>query len=155
MKTLFYAYLVLFILDQHPEFMHKWWQRDRVYATAKEVAFKTDADPQEGLRLMQIALRESGFDEKAVGKAQEKGRWQVLSGNDHSAARALWLLRHQGILGFIGCRHTEDKVTLPEGTKTTCREMVLNRIGSADDYLADHPPPPADRAVDTGIALDP
>jgi hypothetical protein len=142
MKALFYAYLVLFVLDVHPEFMRKWWQRERVYKTAAKVAFKTDADPGEGLTLMQIAARESGYDEKAVGKAGERGEWQIYYGPDYSAAHALWLMRHQGMVAFVGCRHASDHVVLPDGTKTTCQEMIDNRIGPARAYLAEHRPPP-------------
>jgi hypothetical protein len=141
MKALLFAYYVLFVLDVHPEFMRHAWQRRKVYDTATEVAYKTTAVPGEGLRLMQIGARETGYDETAVGKRGERGRWQVLGGNDFSAKEALRRMRVQGMVAFVGCRHAEDHVTLPNGVKTTCQEMVDNRIGPADRYLAEHRPP--------------
>jgi hypothetical protein len=141
MKAFLFAYYVIFVLDVHPEFMRRGWQRRQVYEAASEVAYKTDADPGEGLRMMQIAARETGYDKTAVGKAGERGRWQVLGGNDFSAKEALRRMRVQGMVAFVGCRHAEDKVTLPNGVKTTCQEMVDDRIGPADRYLTEHRPP--------------
>ena len=145
MKILFFAYLVCFILDTHPNVMRHRWQRAWVYETAHEVAEKTDATPQEGLRLMEIPVHESGFDAKAVGSKGERGRWQVHGGSDFSAREALRRLR-AGMVSFVGCRRAEDRVTLPNGVKTTCQEMIDHRVGPADDYLAAHPPPPVDRS---------
>jgi hypothetical protein len=141
-KFLLYAYYILFVLDTHPKFMTHGWQRAWVYTDARQVAFHTDASPSEGLRMMQIAKMESGFFPNAVGRKGECGAWQVLGGTDCSAKEALRRMRIQGMVAYVGCRHASDVVTLPEGTRTTCQEMIDNRIGPADRYLADHPPPP-------------
>jgi hypothetical protein len=153
MKVLLFAYYVLFVLDTHPAFMRHGWQRRWVYTDAHEVAFKTDADPGEGLRMMQIAKMESGFYPKAVGKKGECGAWQILGGTDCSAREALRRMRVQGMVAYVGCRHASDVVVLPEGTKTTCQEMIDNRIGPADQYLAEHRPPSAETVEE--IASDP
>jgi hypothetical protein len=143
MRTLLFAFYVVFVLDAHPEMMRRSWQRHWVYDTAREVA-KTDASPQEGLRLMEIPVHESGFDPKAVGRKGEKGRWQILGGNDFSANEALRRMRYQGMMGFVGCggKKEEDKVLLPNGVHTTCGELVEHRVGPADAYLLEHRPPP-------------
>jgi len=147
MKTLLFAYYVVFCLDVWPQFMRYGYQRREVYAVAHEVAFDTTASPDVGLRLMQIAGHESGFYRGAVGKRGERGPWQVLGGNDFSAREALRRMA-LGMVSFVGCRHASDAVVLPEGTKTTCQEMVDNRIGPADRYFATHPAPPPTALVD-------
>ncbi len=121
------------------------WQRARVYSIAAEVA-ASDATPQEGLRGMQIAARESGFDRSAVGKLGERGPWQVLGGHDFSWHEALRRMRVQGMVAFVGCRHAEDEVVV-DGYRTTCQHMIDNRIGPADRYLAEHPAPPSEPVV--------
>lgn len=151
MKILLFAYYVCFVVDVWPQFMRHAWQRREVYAIAREVAYDTEAGPQTGLRLMQVAGQESGFYRGAVGRKGERGPWQVLGGSDYSAREAIRRM-DLGMVSFVGCRHAEDKVTLPEGTKTTCLEMVDHRIGPADRYLSEHPPPPAPAAE---VALDP
>jgi hypothetical protein len=146
-KALLFAYYVLFVLDVHPDYMRHGWQRTRVYDTAREVAFKTNASPRDGLRLMQIACRESGFDPKAIGKKGERGRWQVMPpAKSYGADEALWRMRNQGMVAFVGCRHASDVVTI-DGFKTTCQQMIDNRIGPADAYFAEHRPPPPDDDV--------
>jgi hypothetical protein len=141
LKTLLFAYYVLFVLDTHPQFMRHGWQRKWVYDTAHEVAEKTNAAPDEGLRMMQIASQESGFDPHAIGNRGERGRWQVLGGKDFSAKEALRRMRIQGMVGFVGCRKAGDKVTLPNGVHTTCQEMIDDRIGPADSYFSTHRAP--------------
>ena len=143
MQALLFAYYVLFVLDIHPDYMRRSWQRHWVYDTAHEVAYKTTAAPDEGLRMMEIAKNESGFDPDAVGKKGERGRWQVLGGKDFSAREALRRMRVQGMLGFVGCRHAEDRVVLQNGVKTTCQEMIDHRIGPADRYLTERRAPRA------------
>ncbi len=143
MKTLLlFAYYVVFVLDTHPECMRRAFQRRWVYDTAREVA-ATQADLQEGMRMMEIPAHESGYDPSAVGKRGERGRWQVLGGNDFSANAALARMR-LGMVSFVGCRRAEDHVVLPNGVKTTCQQMIDNRVGPADRYLVEHPPPPAE-----------
>lgn len=136
-----FAYLVLFVLDVHPEFMRSSWQRNRVYSIAAEVA-ASDATPREGLRGMQIASQESGYDRGAVGRLGERGPWQVRGGKDFSWREALRRMRVQGMLGFVGCRRAADRVVLPNGVHTTCQEMVDHRVGPADRYLEEYPAPP-------------
>lgn len=135
-------YLVLFVVDVHPGFMRHARQRDEVYAIAADVA-STDATPAEALRLMQIAAMESSFTRAARGRAHEVGPWQIMPpAASYGAKEALWRMRHQGMLAYVGCRRAGDVVTLPEGTKTTCAEMIEHRIQPADAYLAEHRPPP-------------
>jgi hypothetical protein len=152
-KILLFAYYVLFVLDVHPDYMRHHWQRVRVYDTAREVA-NTDATPQDGLRLMQIACRESGFDPGAIGKKGERGRWQVMPpAKSYGAHEALWRMRNQGMVAYVGCHHASDVVTV-DGFKTTCQQMIDNRIGPADAYLVEHRPPTD--GVDSGpVALQP
>lgn len=139
LHVLLYAYYVVFTLDVAPAYMRHKWQRKWVYDAAHEVADKTDATPGEGLRLMLIAKEETGFDPSAIGAKGERGRWQVLGGNDFSAAEALRRMRQGGMVSFVGCRHAADHVTLPNGVKTTCQEMIDHRIGPADAYAEAHP----------------
>lgn len=139
---LLFAFYVCFVLDDWPQFMRHSWQRLDVYAIAHDVADNTDATPAEGLHLMQTAGMESGFYRKAKGKKGEIGPWQIMPpARSYGAKEALFRMRVQGMVGFVGCRHADDAVVLPEGTKTTCQKMVDNRIGPADRYLAEHRPP--------------
>lgn len=141
MSGLLCAYYVSFVLAIWPVFMRHGWQRARVYSIADEVAH-TDATPREGLRLMQIAARESGFDRSAIGHKGERGCWQVMPpARSYGASEALWRMRYQGMVAFVGCRHADDKVVLPNGVHTTCQEMIDHRIAAADAYLAAHPAP--------------
>lgn len=155
MKLLLFAFYVCFVLDTWPQFMRHAWQRVEVYAIALDAAGNTDATPKEGLRLMQIAGVESGFWRKAVGKMGERGPWQIMPpARSYGAREALWRMRHLGMLAYVGCRRAEDKVVLPEGTKTTCHEMVEHRIGPADEYLARHPAPSAANPGDPAVASE-
>ena len=144
MKTLLYAFYVVFVLDTHPEMMRRASQRADVYACAKDVA-GTDASPGEGLRLMQIAALESGFYGKAHGKKGETGPWQIMPpATSFGAHEALRRMRGQGMVAYVGCRHASDVVVI-EGTKTTCQAMIDHRTLPADAYLATHPAPPPPR----------
>jgi len=61
----------------------------------------------------------------------------------------------QGMVSYVGCRHIEDHVVLPGGTKTTCRELVAHRVERADLYfMAFDPPEPVDVLVATTIAWE-
>jgi hypothetical protein len=76
----------------------------------------TDASVDEALQLALIPALESGYERSAVGKAGERGAWQAMTG-DTSARHALYLLRSQGMLGYVGCvRETEE-----------CMRLVANR----------------------------
>lgn len=154
MKALLFAYYVLFVLDVHPEFMRRSWQRRRVYSIAHEVAYETAAKPKSGLRLMQIAVRESGYDRMAVGKLGERGPWQIMPpAKEYGAREALRRMEVAGMVSFVGCRHASDVVTV-EGYKTTCQEMIDKRIGPADRYFDEHPPPP-ESSESTVVAVAP
>jgi len=143
MHNLLFAFYVCFVLDVWPKYMVRGWQRAEVYAIARDVA-STDATPGEGLRLMQIAGMESGFWRRARGRKGEVGPWQIMPpARSFGASEALSRMRGQGMVAYVGCRRAEDKVTLPEGTRTTCREMIEHRVGPADAYLAQHRAPTA------------
>jgi hypothetical protein len=141
-NVLLFAYYIVFVLDRHPDMMRRAEQRAWVYDTAREVT-KTDANVSEGLRLMNIPARESGYYAQAIGKHGERGRWQILGGKDFSANEALRRMRTQGMMGFVGCGNAKeaDEVVLPNGVKTTCGELVAHRVDDADSYLSEYHPP--------------
>jgi hypothetical protein len=89
----------------------------------------TDGTVAEDLQLALIPALESGYERTAVGKAGERGAWQAMNG-DTSARHALYLLRTQGMLGFVGC-----------GTRETeaCMHLVANRTVLARIYAATWP----------------
>ena len=152
MKTLLVAYLLGFV--------HSWWPHLTRYQTREadaivhEIVDTTDGTPLEDLYLVNIAALESGFDRKAVGKAGERGAWQVmLPAKEYGAREALRRIRVQGWVAYVGCRHAEDHVVVA-GTPTTCAAIIEHRTEKAVLYrLAFDPPTP--EAPDTALADNP
>jgi hypothetical protein len=69
-----------------------------------EIADVPGMTPERGLQMVEIAWMESGFDPKAIGKAGEKGRWQVMPpASSFGAKEASHRLDVQGLQGFCGC----------------------------------------------------
>jgi hypothetical protein len=131
MHNLLTAYLLSFVVTFWPH-LGRYQQREAV-AIAEEVA-NTQGDVLEDLTLMNIAAMESGFSRSAVGKAGERGPWQVSTdegrNHDFSAKEALRRMRTQGMLGYVGCRHAQDEVVLA-GVRLTCAEVVAHRVDRA------------------------
>ena len=140
MKTLLTAYYIAFALMWWPWISHNRYHWHGLQVVAADVA-GSDADPHEGLRLMNTAALESGFDPTAVGKHGERGAFQVMPpAASYGADEALRRMRHQGMVGFVGCRHAEDEVVI-EGVHTTCAKMIDNRTWKADLYFMAFDPP--------------
>jgi len=135
------AYLIAFVLAFWPAVGKRPYQYKDMKSIAVEVA-ALHTTPNKKLRLMNTAAMESGFRRDAVGKAGERGPWQILGGHDFSAKEALRRMDEQGMVAYVGCRHIDDAVVLPGGTRTTCRQMIANRIDRADLYSWVFEPPP-------------
>jgi hypothetical protein len=115
-------YLVDFALKTWPQVERHKYQASEMRAIAREISRLPDASLLESTRLINIAAMESYFDRKAKGKAGECGAWQIMNGSDCSAARALWLMRNQGMLGYVGCpRETPE-----------CLKLISHRVDRAD-----------------------
>ncbi len=132
MKTLLVAYLLGFV--------HSWWPHLTRYQTREadaivhEIVDTTDGTPLEDLYLVNIAALESGFDRKAVGKAGERGAWQVMPpAKEYGAREALRRMRVQGWVAYVGCRHADDIVVI-HGRSTTCQELIDHRTDRANLY---------------------
>jgi hypothetical protein len=99
-------------------------------AIAADIA-TTDCSAIECLELMGTPALESGWERTAVGKAGERGAWQIMPpAPSYGAREALRRMRTQGWLGFVGCsRHTEK-----------CDQLILNRTLPAAIFLATFPP---------------
>lgn len=124
-------YLVNFALENWPQVERHTYQRKEMRAIAREISKLPDATLLESNRLMNIAAMESYFDRKAKGKMGECGAWQIMNGTDCSAARALWLMRTQGMLGYVGCpRETPE-----------CLKLIQHRVNRADLYRMGFDPP--------------
>jgi len=96
---------------------------------AREI-LDTDCSPLECVTLMGIPALESGWERTAVGKAGERGAWQIMPpAASYGAREALRRMREQGMLGYVGCvRHTE-----------ACDQLILNRTLLPAIYLSAFP----------------
>lgn len=109
-------------------------------AIAADIA-STDATPEEGLRLMNIAALESNFDRHVTGHHGEQGAFQVMPpARSYGADEALRRMRRQGMAGFVGCRHAEDVVTIG-GRRMTCQQMIDHRVEKAEAFRMAFDPP--------------
>jgi hypothetical protein len=127
------TYFLLFAMTIWPP---RTQHREReMRAIAEEVA-RTDATPEEGLVLMNIAALESYFSRTALGKAGERGAWQVMPpAKSYGAKEALRRLRLVGIERYCGCVPGSE----------FCRRMAENRTWQARLWrLAFDPPKPED-----------
>ena len=102
--------------------------RDHEIRAIVEDILTTDANVDEALQLALIPALESGYERSAVGRAGERGAWQAMSG-DESARHALYLIRTQGMLGFVGCTHETEE----------CTRLVVNRTLLARIYAVTFP----------------
>jgi hypothetical protein len=130
------AYLVAFAIDLWTslhgapprEHGHR---RSEMDAVAEDVA-GTDAGALEALTLMNVAAWESGYERSAVGKAGERGPFQIMPpARSYGAAEALRRLREQGILGYMGCARSTAR----------CEAMAERRTFPAELFLWAHDPP--------------
>jgi hypothetical protein len=122
------TYFLLFAMTiWPPRTQHR--EREMV-AIAIDVA-STNATPEEGLILMNIAALESNFNRKALGRAGERGAFQVMPpAVSFGAAEALRRLRLQGIEGYCGCRGRDR-----------CRKKAENRTWQARLWRLGFDPP--------------
>ena len=127
-------YYIEFAFKTWPELRHRHFQTSEMRAIAHEISW-TNASLDEGLVLVNIAAMESYFDRKAKGKMGECGAWQIMNGKDCSANRALWLVRNQGMLGYVGCPHMTEK----------CAKLISHRIDRAYLYRMGFDPKPESR----------
>lgn len=142
MKTLLAAYLYAFISAFWPQFTAHPWQEREARAVISDIV-STDATPMEALRLANIAALESGFRRDAKGRDGEVGAFQIMKPRMGGGAReALYRMRVQGMIAYVGCRRAEDRVVV-RGVETTCAQMVAHRVERADLFRMAFDPPTA------------
>ena len=118
--------------------------RDHEIRAIVEDILTTDASVDEALQLALIPALESGYERGAVGKAGERGAWQAMSG-DRSARHALYLLRTQGLYGFMGCARVTEE----------CERMAVNRTLLARIYAVTWPIESGSRELPSAIVPAP
>lgn len=129
------AYLLAFIALTWPHLTQ--YQRAEARAIVHEIVTKTDGTALEDLELVNFSHEESGFDRTAVNpRSGARGAFQVLGGQDFSAAEALRRLRTQGPHGYCGCVRPGAAPTGHE-----CPDMVSARMDRAVLYRMGFEPP--------------
>lgn len=94
--------LRLFLEWTHPNPRHV--ARLRELSTVAADVGRTDASDDEARQLASIAVHESGVRLSAVGRAGERGPFQVMGpACSFGASEALRRLRAQGLQGYAGC----------------------------------------------------
>ena len=125
------AYLLSFVLSTWPSLVeHRLYEVSAILADIEG----TDATPLEMLELANIAAFESGFSRRAVGRAGERGAFQIYPpATSYGAAEAIRRLRAQGIVGYVGCAGHADA---PQ-----CQALVAHRTGPALLWRLAYDPP--------------